>query len=94
MIVGHPGQGKSTLTAEMAAIVSRGGPWPVSGVKADIGEVIFLSSEDDIQDTIKPRMMAAGADHSKVRLIRSVAVSDNHNRPFCLKKDIEKLNDL
>jgi len=94
LIVGHPGQGKSTLTAEIAAIVSRGGPWPVSGVKADIGEVIFLSSEDDIQDTIKPRMMAANADHSKVRFIRSVAVSNNRNRPFYLKKDIEKLEDL
>ena len=94
LIVGHPGQGKSTLTAEIAAIVSRGEPWPVSGVKADIGEVIFLSSEDDIHDTIKPRMMAADADHSKVRFIRSVAVSDNRNRPFYLKRDIEKLEDL
>ena len=94
MIVGHPGQGKSTLTAGIAAIVSTGGPWPVSGVKADIGEVVFLSSEDDIEDTIKPRLMAADADHSKVRIIRSVAVSDSRNRPFYLKRDIDKLEDL
>ena len=77
LLVGHPGQGKSTLTAEIAAIISTGREWPVSGVNADIGETVFLSSEDDLEDTIKPRMIAAGADDSKVRFIRSVRVNDN-----------------
>ena len=94
LLVGHPGQGKSTLTAEIAAIVSTGREWPVSGVNADIGEVVFLSSEDDLEDTIKPRMMAAGADDSKVRFIRSVRVSDNRNRSFQLKKDIQQLESI
>lgn len=92
LLVGHPGLGKSTLTAAIAAIVSTGRPWPVCDVNADVGEVIFISSEDDLKDTVKPRSIAAGAEDSKIGFIRSVSVGQNRNRPFAIKKDIEKLS--
>jgi putative DNA primase/helicase len=94
MLVGHPGQGKSTLTAEIAAIVSAGRKWPVSGMNADVGEVLILSAEDEVADTIKPRVMAAGGDVDKVTFLDSVAISDTRERSFNLSKDLEKLEEL
>ena len=56
---GDPGVGKSTLT--IAAKVSTGSPFP-DGARPERGDVILLSAEDDIADTIRPRLEAAGAD--------------------------------
>jgi RecA-family ATPase len=58
---GDPGVGKSTLTLTIAAKVSTGSPFP-DGARPERGDVILLSAEDDIADTIRPRLEAAGAD--------------------------------
>ena len=44
LVVGHPGQGKSTLTASIAAIVSSGGVWPVSEAPVPAGDGVILSA--------------------------------------------------
>ena len=59
-IAGLPGLGKSQVTVSIAAIVSSGGIWPVDEMPADVGNVLILSAEDGIADTIKPRLLAAG----------------------------------
>lgn len=92
MIVGHPGQGKSTLTAEIAAIVTAGRRWPISETQAKVGNVLILSSEDDVADTMAPRLLAAGADTSKVHVIRGVIEKDK-TRAFSLIDDIGRLED-
>src|SRR5208337_2012961 len=61
LLVGDPGVGKSLLTLDIAARVTRGRPWPDCSAACAIGEVILLSAEDDPADTIKPRLLAAGA---------------------------------
>jgi hypothetical protein len=58
---GDPGTGKSTLTLTIAAKVTTGSPFP-DGARPERGDVILLSAEDDIGDTIRPRLEAAGAD--------------------------------
>ncbi len=69
VLCGDPGLGKSFLTMKIAALVSRGGPFPsVMGGQAPMqepGSVVILSAEDDPADTIKPRLMAMDADLSK-----------------------------
>jgi putative DNA primase/helicase len=68
VLCGDPGLGKSFLTMKIAALVSRGGPWPsVLGgeTSGEPGSAIILSAEDDPADTIKPRLMAMGADLTK-----------------------------
>ena len=62
---GDPDAGKSTLTIDIAARVTRGDQMPdkTPGLK---GDVIFLSEEDDVDDTIGPRLDAAGADRKRV----------------------------
>ena len=62
---GDPGLGKSTLLCEFAARISRGDPLP-GGEAAPPRLVILLSAEDDIYDTIRPRIDAAGGDPRRV----------------------------
>ena len=96
VIGGHPGLGKSQLTANIAAIVSTGGEWPVNGGQAVKGDCLFLGAEDDPADTVKPRLMAAGADLSCTHILESVReakVGDSGVcRTFCFTKDMDRLD--
>jgi hypothetical protein len=65
MIYGDPGLGKSMLALDIAARVSRGLDWP-DGSPCEAGDVLILSAEDDVADTIKPRLVAAGADVDRI----------------------------
>ncbi len=91
-IAGHPGLGKSQITASIAATVSTGGLWPADDVSADPGDVLILSAEDGLADTIKPRLIAAGADTNRIEAIEAVRVGDQ-SRPFSLKMDLERLTE-
>src|SRR5215831_1137619 len=72
MIAGHPGLGKSQITAALAAVVTTGGTWPVDRTQCERGSVILLNAEDDAADTIRPRLEAAGADISRIEIIEAV----------------------
>lgn len=99
MLAGNPGLGKSQVTASMAAIVSIGGTWPVDRTRCERGNVIFLSAEDDAEDTIRPRLEAAGADLSQVFILDAVvdgftADGGERSRAFNLKTDLGRLAKL
>jgi putative DNA primase/helicase len=68
----EPGCGKSTVTTDIAARLSKGKQWPVSGDNAPFGSSIFLAAEDDIYDTIRPRFDLADGDPSKIEIFKSV----------------------
>jgi putative DNA primase/helicase len=61
LLAGAPGTGKTTLAVEFVAIASRGGSWP-DGTSCPPIKVLFWTGEDDIDDTILPRLIAASAD--------------------------------
>jgi putative DNA primase/helicase len=65
---GDPGMGKSTLTVEIAAKMTRGYALP-GGIKQEPINVLFMSAEDGVEDTIKPRLEEAGADMSRVSFL-------------------------
>ncbi len=69
LLGGLPDLGKSQVTLSVAATVSTGGGWPCDAGKAEPGGVLILTNEDDAEDTIKPRLMAAGADLRRVTVI-------------------------
>ena len=71
VLVGMPGAGKSYLTCCMAAKISTGRDWP-DGSPCDPGSVIFITSEDDPHDTIRPRLDALGADPNRIHLLSGV----------------------
>lgn len=92
VIAGHPGLGKSQVTAWMAATVSTGRPWPGSDQRAEQGNVLILNAEDAVADTIRPRLLAAGADDERVYVIDAVRTnSDGKERTFSLETDLEHL---
>ena len=73
LIAGQPGVGKTTISHSIAATLTNGGKWPFSDHHADTGDVIILTAEDDPVHTLAPRLIAAGANRKRVKLIQSVA---------------------
>jgi putative DNA primase/helicase len=99
MIAGHPGLGKSQVTAALAAVVTTGGKWPVDRTACERGSVILLNAEDDVADTIRPRLEAAGADVTRIEIIDAVSTGfyadgRESRRGFNLKVDLGALDAL
>lgn len=75
LLVGLEGTGKTFLALEMAARISRGDRWPDSTDdtgRPTAGNTILLVSEDHLEYTIKPRLDAMGADHSRIFPMRGI----------------------
>lgn len=97
ILAGPPGQAKSTAAVNIAATVTVGGRWPVDGTEASRGDVVILSAEDDPADTIGPRLLAAGADLSRVHVVRSALEFDDDGgvirRGIDLSRDLDRLDE-
>lgn len=65
---GDPEMGKSLVTLDLIARLSRGGPLPDGSPLPRPCTSVLLSAEDDAGDTIRPRAEAAGADLSRLVL--------------------------
>ena len=90
MLDGDPGIGKSLLTLQIAACLSRDYPLPdqegkptlpVGGAHA----TLMLSAEDGLADTIGPRLDAAGADSRKVHVLTGWLGEEDEVRAFTLQ---------
>jgi len=97
IIAGNPGLGKSQITASIAAVITTGGRWPVDRHSSQVGEVFFLTAEDDAADTLRPRLEAAGADVSRIHIVEGVVsgyTGDGTpmNKSFSLAEDLEVLS--
>lgn len=69
LLQGDPGEGKSTFIINIAAALTTGGMLP-NGIKvSEPITVIYQCAEDSLQDTIKPRLVEAGADCNRVAFI-------------------------
>jgi hypothetical protein len=72
---GFHGSGKSSLTCDLAATISRGGVWPDGGL-VDPGDVLMLVAEDDIESTVEARLRFHQADKSRVHILEGEHESD------------------
>ncbi len=68
IIQGDPGEGKTTLVLQIIARLTKGESIIDEGAKLPVS-VIYQTAEDGLGDTIKPRLVAANADCSKVLVI-------------------------
>lgn len=69
VIQGDPGEGKSTLILNIAALLSTGKPMPDGSLVESPQTIIYQCAEDSVEDTVKPRLVTAGADCDKIAFI-------------------------
>jgi AAA domain len=86
MLCGDSTLGKSHISISLAAALTKTGEWP-DGDPAPSGSVIILSAEDAINDTIVPRLTAAGADLSRVYCLKCVRV-EGQSRSFNIQTNM------
>lgn len=100
LIVGDPGVGKSFLSIEIAASITKGRPWPDIGSPTLRGSVLILAAEDGLSDTIRIRAEKAEADLSRIHILEGII--NNGKRGFFnliehvsfLEEAINKIDDL
>lgn len=89
-LAGDPGIGKSFIMCDLAARVTRGGPWPTptglthlpgDDALAEPGRVIYASAEDDIAKTLRPRLETLGADLTRVFFLTGKEIEPDPNEP-------------
>jgi hypothetical protein len=82
---GDPGLGKSVLTVDLAARATRGLSLPFEdrepGDDREPTAVVLLNAEDSLEDTIRPRLDAAGADVERVLSLDKIPDGDNDRLP-------------
>lgn len=75
LLEGDPGVGKTWVALAISAMVSRGGRFPDPDCQGQLGEacppgnVLYLSCEDGLGDTIRPRLEACSADLTRVYIL-------------------------
>lgn len=67
---GVGGLGKTFVLCDIAARITVGAEWPDLPGERPRGKVLFVSGEDDPDDTLVPRLIELGADLSRVRFLR------------------------
>jgi len=69
IIQGDPGEGKTTFVLALIALLTNGDPLPEAEQGSPPVNVIYQTAEDGLSDTIKPRLLSAGAECSRVLVI-------------------------
>lgn len=97
---GDAGLGKSFVTLDISARVSRGMEWPDGSASSQpVGSVIIANCEDDLARTVVPRLDRAGADRSQIVFVdgvndpghRSNGAAKGRKRFFTLDRDLPLL---
>jgi hypothetical protein len=69
IVQGDPGERKTTLVLQLAALLSKGEMLPCDDKEREPVNIIYQTAEDGLEDTIKPRLLEAGTDCSKIMVI-------------------------
>jgi hypothetical protein len=93
LLAGAGGTGKSTIAFSLAATITNGGMWP-DGTRCNVaGNVLIWSSEDDPADTIKPRLMAVGANDRRYGVVGGTIDENNVSDSFDAARDMDGLRE-
>ena len=93
IIQGDPEQGKSFLTQEIIARYTRGEPIYPDKEKVSPANVLLLSGEDGMADTIVPRLVSMNADLSRVDSINLMR-ADEDVRGLSLTEDLAVMEQM
>ena len=92
ILEGDPDRGKTLITADLIARTTRGRAMPGNHNKRDRGGVILLTAEDDLADTVKPRLQAVGADVNLVAFIKLEKDEKGNIIPLNIPEDLSKIH--
>lgn len=92
ILAGETGAGKSTVFADIAARITTGAPWPgeydCPNTRRVPERVLWLGSEDSIEEMTIPRLRACGANLDNVIEITG-AMQNGKRNTFSMQDDIE-----
>jgi hypothetical protein len=83
LLAGLGGEGKSFLILDALARLSRGLPC-FGAATASYGPIhsLVMACEDGKEDTLKPRLIAAGADMERIEIVQGLVNAKGERRPF------------
>src|SRR5262245_23892507 len=90
ILTGLPGVGKSQVQCSYIAHVTKGTTWPDGGCACKPGRVLMLTAEDNLDDTVIPRLLAADADLDMFEFVKCIR-EENRERWFLLAEDYDLL---
>jgi putative DNA primase/helicase len=90
ILAGAPEAGKTTLALSFAATISAGSYWP-TGEKATAANVLIWTAEDNIADTIKPRLVQMGANQKNIQIVKGCPSPDGKEKEFNPATDMQSL---
>lgn len=84
VLQGESGIGKSSFILNIATLLSKGRhmPFESSGQPVHCGDILYFNKEDDVEETINPRLIAMGADLDRFHFV---------DEPFYLDNDCKRL---
>jgi hypothetical protein len=93
LLAGETGAGKSTILADITARVTTGAAWPgeFHQCTRPPGRVLWLGSEDSIEEMTAPRLLACGANLANVVEIQGVMQGGKRNT-FSMQDDLEQVS--
>lgn len=86
-----PNVGKSTISLDLAARATTGGPMPDGSPGMGPANIIILSAEDPLAEVIRPRLDAAGADIRRVSTVTFWDDAAATERPLIIPDDLDRL---
>ena len=91
LIGGLPDKGKGLIGSFLCACVTNKIPLPCNEGDTPQGSVLYFTAEDDPEDTVVPRLAAAGADLDKVHIVKVMGDPDGKERTFSMITDLPAL---
>ncbi|MDH0549604.1 MULTISPECIES: AAA family ATPase [Stenotrophomonas] len=90
LLAGETGAGKSTVLADVTARVTTGAPWPGEYQQREPSRVLWLGSEDSIEEMTAPRLVACGGNLNNVVEIQGVTQQGKRNT-FSMQDDLDEI---
>lgn len=88
ILEGDPGQGKTTLVADVVARLTSGRPMPNCQGSATCAGAVLVHAEDDVAATLRPALEAGGADVQRIQVYDRTRFGD---QPLVLPDDLNVL---
>lgn len=93
ILEGDPEVGKSYVSLALATAVTLGTGLPGED-RQDPGSVLFLTAEDGLGDTIRPRAEDMGADLQRIYCLTATTDDNGTEKHFSLADDLHALEDI